>query len=284
MKQWFSTFFEGIGGLSATTWYLVALLLLSAVVLTFVLKKRNNAYLTAILWVAALGATVALLVFSSPEVYVEEGANTSASYLYNPVFWSVVIAVGGVVLLIMLLRRHAFTTRMLSTGALCVALAFLLSCLTLWRSPQGGSITPASMMPIFIFSYLYGPVPGIAAGTVDGVLQLIQGIYVVHPIQFLLDYILPFAILGCAGFFRREKQFPIGVALGCTLRFAMHVLSGVVFFYMYATPGQNVWVYSILYNGSYMLPETIICLIIACLPSVNHTLSRLRRQSGALAA
>ncbi len=278
MKEWFALFWEGVGGISTAVWTLVALLLVLAVVLTVLFKKRNNAKLTAILWIVTLGAMVGVLLFSSPEAYIEEGANTSAAFLYNPVFWSIIFAIGGVFVLVMLLRRHAFTTRMLSTGALCVALAFLLSCLTLWKLPNGGSITPASMMPIFIFAYLYGPVPGIAAGTVDGVLQLIQGVYIVHPVQFLLDYILPFAILGCAGLFRKEKQFPIGVTVGCTLRYAIHVISGVVFFYMYAPAGQSPLVYSLIYNGTYMLPELIICLVIACMPNINRVLSRLRQQ------
>jgi len=277
MKEWFGTFVKGLASFTWLGWFLTALLFAAAIGLPIVLKKRGSQKWLIPLWLIAVGAVVASLLFSIPEVEVEEGTVALAGFLYNPVFWAVLIGLGGLALLFLLLRRQEFTARMLSTGALCVTLAFVLSCLTLWRLPNGGSITPASMLPVFVFSYLYGPVPGIAAGTVNGLLQLVQGAYVVHPVQFLLDYILPFAILGCAGLFRKEKQFPIGIFLGSFLRFVIHVISGVVFFYMYAE-GQNVWAYSILYNGSYMLPEAIICLAVAFIPSFQRSLVRLRTQ------
>ncbi len=281
MNKGFAVLIEKLTAVTASSWLLVGLLLLLAIGLTVMLKKRSSLKMILALWVVAVGAIIAVLLFSSPQIDIEEGASTAATFLYNPVFWAVIIGMGGLLVLFLLMRKQVFTVRMLSSGALCVALAFVLSCITLWRLPQGGSITPASMLPIFVFAYLYGPVPGIAAGAVNGLLQLLQGAYVIHPVQFLLDYILPFAILGCAGLFRKDKQLPLGIAVGSFLRFSLHVLSGVVFFYMYAPAGQNVWLYSVLYNGSYMLPETVICLAISLLPGVNRSLLRLKTQMSA---
>ena len=278
MNKGFAVLVEKLTAVTASSWLFVGVLLLLAIGLTVMLKKRSGMKMVLALWIVAVGAIIAVLLFSSPNIDIEQGAGTTATFLYNPVFWALIIGLGGLLILFLLMRKQVFTVRMLSSGALCVALAFILSCITLWRLPQGGSITPASMLPIFVFAYLYGPVPGIAAGAVDGLLQLLQGAYVIHPVQFLLDYILPFAVLGCAGLFRKDKQLPLGIAVGSFLRFSLHVLSGVVFFYMYAPVGQNVWLYSIIYNGTYMLPETVICLAIAMLPGVNRSLSRLKTQ------
>jgi thiamine transporter len=274
MKDWFVHFAENLGKVTLSNWLLVALFIVTAIALILLLKKRSGVKLTALVWLIAIGAIVAVVLTASPALQLEEGVGNT--FLYSPVFWSLIIAIGGIAAMLLLLRKQVFTTRMLSAGALCVALAFLLSFLTLWRLPQGGSITPASMLPLFIYAYLFGAVPGVAAGTVYGVLQLIQGPYIVHPVQFLTDYILPFAILGLAGLFRKDRQLWIGVLFASFLRFAIHTVSGVVFFAMYAPPDQNVWIYSSLYNGTYMLPEMLICLIIVLFPQVDRALALLR--------
>ncbi len=118
----------------------------------------------------------------------------------------------------------------------------------------------------------YGPTAGVAAGTIYGVLQLVQGAYVVHPIQLLLDYVLPFAVLGIAGFFKKEKLMPLGAALAGLCRFLVHFISGFVFFYMYAPEGQSVFMYNLIYNGSYMLPETVICVVLLLIPQVRRAM------------
>jgi thiamine transporter len=278
MSRWLSTLVGRISAVTLTGWILIGLLVVLALALTLLLKKRSSVKWTILVWLLAVGCIAVVLFFAVPVITIEEGANTQANFLYNPVFWAILFCIGGLLAMFLLLRKQKFTARMLSTGALCVALAFILSCITVYRLPQGGSITPVSMLPIFVFAYLYGAGPGIAAGSVYGVLQLIQGAYVVHPVQFLLDYIFPFAVLGIAGLFNKEKQFPLGVVLGCFLRFCIHVLSGVVFFSLYTPPGQSVLAYSLLYNGSYMLPETILCLVVALILVYSHTLSRLKVQ------
>ena len=209
----------------------------------------------------------------------EEGASTAAAFLYSPIFWSILVAILGVVCIVLLLRRQKWTIQMLSTGALCVALAFVLSCLTLYRMPNGGSVTPASMLPILVFAWIYGPIPGIAAGTMDGIMQLVQGAYVIHPMQFLLDYILPFAVLGIAGLFRKDNQLPLGIVLGSAARFIIHVLSGVIYFASSAPAGQSPLLYSLGYNATYLVPELIICLAIVLVPRMKHALIRIKHEA-----
>ena len=105
-------------------------------------------------------------------------------------------------------KGKKLTTRMLVQGALCIALAFVLSYIKLFSMPMGGSITLFSMLPIFVFAWMYGPAAGLLAGFAYSLLQVVQGAYVVHPVQFVLDYFLSFTVLGLAGF------FPKSLALG----------------------------------------------------------------------
>jgi thiamine transporter len=100
----------------------------------------------------------------------------------------------------------------------------------------------------------------LGAGAVAGLLQLILGGYVVHPLQALLDYPLAFGVLGLAALTPRPLW--LGLTLGTFLRLVCHVLSGVVFFASYAPEGTNVWLYSTVYNGSYMLPNLGLSIIL----------------------
>ncbi|SMG35210.1 energy-coupled thiamine transporter ThiT [Dethiosulfovibrio salsuginis] len=149
-------------------------------------------------------------------------------------------------------------TRILVEASLSVALAVTLSYVKLFRMPQGGSITLENV-PLLLFSLRYGLKAGFGAGAVAGLLQLMLGGYVAHPIQAVLDYPLAFAALGLAGSFRHHHW--AGIALGTVARLACHVASGVVFFASYAPVGQNPLVYSLVYNGSYMVPNMILSIV-----------------------
>ncbi|MSS70841.1 MAG: energy-coupled thiamine transporter ThiT [Candidatus Latescibacteria bacterium] len=154
--------------------------------------------------------------------------------------------------------------------AVAAALGAVLSLVKVYTLPQGGSVT-VTTLPILFLALWRGPGTGATAGMVLGLLKLVLGPIVVHPVQILLDYPVPFALLGVAGFFPRYPA--MGVLAGSLCRGASHVLSGVVFFASYAPPGVNVWKYSLVYNASYVLPEALLC--IALVPIL------LRRVAGA---
>ena len=123
------------------------------------------------------------------------------------------------------------------TAAICMALAFVLSYVRLFRLPQGGSVTAASLLPIIAFAYGYGLARGLAAGVAYGFLQMIQDPWIVSPVQAALDYPLAFAAIALAALARRLPErwgWLVAIALGGLGRFACHVLSGVVFFAEYA--------------------------------------------------
>lgn len=158
-------------------------------------------------------------------------------------------------------------TRMLVESGIMIALAYVLNLVELYKFPQGGSVTPGSMIPIFIIAYRWGVGPGLLAGSLFGVLQMFMGGYVVSPVQALLDYPLAFGVLGIAGLFAKRERLgltPIisGVVISITLRFVCHLISGVVFFKDYAPEGMNPWYYSASYNFGYLGIEALITIAI----------------------
>lgn len=173
-------------------------------------------------------------------------------------------------------RKEKVTTKKLVYGSLCIAISFVLSYIRIFHMPQGGSITPASMLPIMFFAFMFGPVEGILAGMAYGMLQFVQDMYVVHWVQVLFDYPLAFGMLGLAGYFR--KNFSLGLLVGSLGRFIFHVLSGVFFFADYAAEaGMNPVIYSVLYN-SFIGVELVICIVIVSIPQFKNALKRIRSE------
>lgn len=142
--------------------------------------------------------------------------------------------------------------------AVMVAFAYLLSLFRVGKMPQGGSVS-LQMLPLFVIALRWGGVPGIIAGLLFSGVKMMVDPYIVHPVQALLDYPLAFAAVGLTGFFK-EKPLA-GITIGGLSRFVMHFLAGVVFFGEYALPGQSVYVYSSVYNITYMGPEILIALL-----------------------
>lgn len=171
--------------------------------------------------------------------------------------------------------QNAWTIRELSAAAMCLALAFLLSFIKLWQMPQAGTVTPASMLPIMLFAYVYGTPKGLVVGLAYGFLQCLQSFWVIHWAQFFLDYIAAFMVLGLVGLFK--KHIIPGMLLAGVLRFMFHVISGVVFFAEYASVDQSVLAYSLGYN-SFALVDLGICVVITALPPVNKMIGELKNR------
>ncbi len=189
---------------------------------------------------------------------------TTLFVLFSIIALTAVLAIIG--------SKAKFNTKVLVYGGLCVAIAFVLSYIRLYRWPQGGSVTLASALPIFIYTYIFGPAAGIAAGTAYGLLQLVQDPYILHPFQVFLDYILAFAAWGLAGFFR--KNISLGIILGGIVQIFSSVLSGVIFFAAYAPEGMNPIIYSIAVNGTVLGTDILICLLISLLPQVQGAIEQ----------
>lgn len=200
---------------------------------------------------------------------------------YTAAILVVLIAMG---LVISLSKKSKWTARRLSYAAMCIAIAFVLSCIKLFRMPQGGSVTPAAMLPLIMFALACGPVQGLTVGCAFGLLQLIEDPYVIHPIQLLCDYPLAYgamALCCLACLIPEEKSYfrlPVAVLLGYFARLVMAVISGVVFFAEYAGD-QNAFVYSVVYNIGYLMPEMAIALVISLIPGMNRLVKMIEKKA-----
>jgi thiamine transporter len=171
-------------------------------------------------------------------------------------------------------------TRTLVEAGLTIALAYVLGRFILFKLPFGGSVS-LDMLPILIFALRRGLVPGVLTGAVYGLLNYtLDPVQIVHPIQFLLDYGVAYGLVGLAGIgaaswkrlFASGRPWFAGIAialpaclLGVVARFAAHFVSGIVYFGQYAPAGQPVWLYSLIYNASYMVPSGLACLLLVLL-------------------
>jgi len=169
------------------------------------------------------------------------------------------------------------TTKKLVFSAMAVAIALVTSYIKLFKMPMGGSITLLSMLFICLIGYWFGTAYGMLTGAAYGILQFIIDPYMLSIPQVVLDYPLAFGALGLSGLFTAKKYgLYLGYAAGVCGRLLFSVLSGVVFFASYAPEGMNAWVYSLLYQASYLVPEAVITLIILALPPVHRALSQVR--------
>lgn len=172
------------------------------------------------------------------------------------------IAIAIILLVLIRAKKIKFTVNLLAQMGLMIALSTVLDMFKIYEMPQGGSITLGSMVPIILISLWYGAEVGMLTGLGCGIISLLVGPYVVHPVQLLLDYPLAFLAIGAAGFFKQNKY--LGAVVGIGLRFLCHVISGVVFFSSYAAEAgysSALW-YSIVYNGTFLGVDAIICVAI----------------------
>jgi thiamine transporter len=187
----------------------------------------------------------------------------------------------GVILLIgflMKTRKVKLDVRIITQIGLALALATVLKIFRLYHFPQGGSITLGSMIPILLISLFYGPETGFLTGFLYGIITLLLDPYVLHPVQVLFDYPLPFMVLGLAGYFKENKI--LGTVAAVFARFLCHFISGYVFFGSYAPQGTSPFVYSLMVNGIHMGVEGIICVVIMVLlpvPTLYSILNRKKR-------
>lgn len=143
-------------------------------------------------------------------------------------------------------------------GALCIALALVLTKLNLFVMPQGGSVD-LELVPLLLFAYRRGPKLGVLVGALTGVMKVVTGAYVLNIVQLILDYPLAYAFAGIAGFYPKLLWL-ILAALG---QLACHVVSGAFFFAQYAPQGWNPWLYSIIYNAPVIVAKYAISAVIA---------------------
>lgn len=203
--------------------------------------------------------------------------NLSSAFI-SPMCVFAVIAVLLIIFAIIKVRKIKFTTKLTAQIGISLAICVVLNMLKVYELPQGGSVTMGEMVPILLLSLVYGPEVGMLTGFLYGIISLILGPYVVHPLQLLFDYPLAFMCLGLTGYFKNSKlnnldkknrnfidflAYPVlPIFVGIFGRFICHLISGVIFFASEAPKGESPFLYSAIYNGSFLFVDFIICAVI----------------------
>ena len=173
-------------------------------------------------------------------------------------------------------NKKISSTQALVESAILIAIGTVLSLIKIVDLPYGGSVTVASMLPVVIIAYRHGLGLGLTSGLVFGVIQQLLGLNTLSWVTgwqsvvavIVLDYVVAFGVLGLGGVFRRrfEEQAPglvLGTLLVCALRYLCHVVSGATVWAGLSIPTKDALLYSLAYNATYMLPETLVTLVSA---------------------
>lgn len=232
---------------------------------------------------ALVAAIVCLIVYYATGDSADwNGMEISAAD--STVLYVSAIALAAIVVIVAFVtdRTKGFDTRAITFAAICIALSFALSYIRFVRMPMGGSITFASMLPLMLYSYMFGCKKGLIAGLVYGMLQAIQDAWIFHPAQFALDYLVAFMAIGLTGCLRNvhtlkdrmRTKFTLGSIIAGVTRFISHFFSGVFAFGAYGVTYAEQWnipalsnpyIYSLVYQSLYIIPEMVIVIVVGVL-------------------
>ena len=209
-----------------------------------------------------------------------DGGLTTAGYIVTIVAALVLLAVA-----LFFAGKHSvknkLSTKQLAFCAMALALGYVASYLRLYELPFGGSVTAFSMLFIVLVGYWYGPSTGILIGFVYGIMQFLQGPYILSLFQVCCDYFFAFAALGISGFFAKKKHgLIIGYIAAVLARGVFHTIGGYLYWMEYMPenfPQSLAAVYPIVYNYSYLLLEGAVTVIILLIPSVKKAMEHVKQ-------
>lgn len=152
-------------------------------------------------------------------------------------------------------KQDVDNTKSIVYASVCIAMSFALSYLRFFELPQGGSVTFASLLPLMVYTYMFGVRKGVLACIIYGFLQFIQAPWFMHPMQFLLDYPIAFGAIGLTAIFKERNifnnkkvlQFVFGATVAVVFRYLAHVVSGI-FVFGSGDPNYGAVAWSFLYN------------------------------------
>ena len=192
----------------------------------------------------------------------------------------IALAIAALVLAIIFSKKSSnkYGARSLAVCSACLALAFVLSFVKVLPMPFGGSVTLCSMLFISLAGYFYGIRTGLLIGFVYGIMQFLQGPYILSLFQVLCDYLLAFTCLGLSGLFAGKKHgLTIGYLVAVVGRAVFHSLGGYLYWMDYMPddfPKALAFGYPIIYNFSFILAEAVITIIIINLPPVKKGIAQ----------
>lgn len=160
--------------------------------------------------------------------------------------------------------------RLVESG-LMLAMATVLSMVKVLDLPYGGSITAFSALPLILVAYRHGVWQGLATAFAHALIQLMLGAgtlsYATSPgaavAIVVLDYLLAFTVMGLGGLFRRQCEsqgtaLVLGALLTGALRYVLHTIAGCTVWAGLSIPDSAALIYSLAYNATYMIPETLV--------------------------
>ena len=180
-------------------------------------------------------------------------------------------------------RKGESNTKAIVYAGVCIAASFALSFIK-FEFPYGGSVTVMSFVPVLVYAYFFGPVRGLIAGFVYGILQFIQSPWILTPMSFILDYLLAFSCIGLMGFASKltkntTANLLIGTAVTFFARLVMHVLAGIIYFkhgvVASGLPTSSAFLYSLCYNVIYISIDCALCLVAFFLLEHKKAITRL---------
>ena len=237
--------------------------------------------------VAVLGCFIATMVLMA-QYYGDVAEYYPNANLVGMIVSAVVFMAVMVVMWFVGDKRKMSDTRSIVYGAISIALSFALSYARIFKLPQGGSVTFASLLPLMIYCCMFGTRRGLIVCTIYGVLQALQDPYIIHPMQFLLDYPLAFGLIGVSGIFmekgvfkdKKVVAFLLGGVIAVVLRYACHVCSGVFAFADYADLDKygTAIAYSLAYN-SFAFVDMLIALVAGSVMFASKSFTALMQKS-----
>lgn len=179
-------------------------------------------------------------------------------------------------------RANGFSTRKMLESAILIGISLVLNEFVTFKAPWafGGSVTLGSILPLVLISWRWGIRQGLFSAFVFSLLQMFIGFknvtYGQNVLQMFfiafLDYILAYTVVGFAGILKNRLKNHLlalggGIVQVCLLRFICHFFSGWLIWDALWPNAEGLYgaVYSLIYNGGYMLPETLISLVIGLL-------------------
>lgn len=280
------------GYIDNTTFIPVVCLMASIIVLAvcgliIALFKPEKFRLFAKIALAVIGAFVlAIIIAAMVKNYQSGPVENVGNEVMLYVFTVILAAVIAFVAFFFGKKNYsANETKSIVYAAVTIAMSFALSYIRFLELPQGGSITLASLVPLMVYSYMFGIRKGLLAGIIYGFLQFIQAPWFYHPVQFLLDYPIAFGAIGLAGIFHELKifedkkvlQFALSAVLVSILRYLAHVISGI-FVFGSADPNYTAVAWSFLYN-TFTFGDIAICIVAGCALFASKTFNAFLEKS-----
>lgn len=268
---------------------MIALVVVGIVVTVILKNKQIKAYKWCALAFAAAFVIYAIVIVCLVPARVDWGFAEEEKFApystWQMALFTVLLTVVIVALAVLGDSKSQVSenVRSISYAAICIALSYALSYIKFFSLPQGGSVTFASLLPLILYSYMFGTRKGLVAGVVYGMLQFVQSPQFYEPMQVLLDYPIAFGAIGVAGISRKIKllkgnvmaEFAVGALIAGVLRYLAHALSGFYVFYHYIesrTVGAML-AYAFGYN-SFVLVDIALVIAVGVLALSTKALRR----------